>query len=112
MVQHLDDSFRRKLTQLYKQQIPANGAVLDLMSSWVSHLPKDVKYSLVVGHGMNAQEVHQQGALLQALRPCSQLVCAWISCWINSVYANIHLNCNRRTAGLHDCAAAEEEQAA
>lgn len=27
------------------------------MSSWVSHLPEDIKYSLVVGHGMNAQEV-------------------------------------------------------
>jgi hypothetical protein len=27
------------------------------MSSWVSHLPDDVKYARVIGHGMNAQEV-------------------------------------------------------
>ncbi|PKI79127.1 hypothetical protein CRG98_000419 [Punica granatum] len=27
------------------------------MSSWVSHLPPDVKYRRVVGHGMNAQEL-------------------------------------------------------
>ena len=57
IVHHVDDTFRRKVTQLYRQTIPAKGAVLDLMSSWVSHLPDDVSYSLVVGHGMNAQEV-------------------------------------------------------
>jgi SAM-dependent methyltransferase len=27
------------------------------MSSWVSHLPEDVEYAPVVGHGMNAQEL-------------------------------------------------------
>ena len=27
------------------------------MSSWVSHLPHNVKYSKVVGHGMNAAEL-------------------------------------------------------
>lgn len=59
IVQHVDDTFRRKVSQLYRQNIPANGTVLDLMSSWVSHLPQDVPYSLVVGHGMNAQEVRQ-----------------------------------------------------
>lgn len=57
IVQHVDDTFRRKVSQLYSQTIPANGAILDLMSSWVSHLPEDVQYKLVVGHGMNAQEV-------------------------------------------------------
>lgn len=27
------------------------------MSSWVSHLPSDVNYKRVVGHGMNSQEL-------------------------------------------------------
>jgi len=31
--------------------------VLDLMSSWVSHLPPEVKYGKVVGHGLNAAEL-------------------------------------------------------
>lgn len=31
--------------------------MLDLMSSWVSHLPADVKYEKVIGHGMNAAEL-------------------------------------------------------
>ena len=64
IVQHVDDTFRRKVSQLYRQTIPADGAVLDLMSSWVSHLPEDVNYSLVVGHGMNAQEVSTRISIL------------------------------------------------
>lgn len=63
IVQHVDDTFRRKVSQLYRQTIPANGAVLDLMSSWVSHLPEDKPYSLVVGHGMNAQEMKRNKQL-------------------------------------------------
>jgi hypothetical protein len=31
--------------------------VLDLMSSWVSHLPPEVKYGKVLGHGLNAAEL-------------------------------------------------------
>jgi SAM-dependent methyltransferase len=33
------------------------GAILDLMSSWVSHLPPEVPYSRVVGVGVNACEL-------------------------------------------------------
>jgi SAM-dependent methyltransferase len=56
-VQHLDEAFRQRLTQLYRERIPANAVVLDLMSSWVSHLPEDVSYSSVIGHGLNAREL-------------------------------------------------------
>jgi SAM-dependent methyltransferase len=31
--------------------------LLDLMSSWVSHLPPEIDYAEVVGHGMNAAEL-------------------------------------------------------
>jgi len=31
--------------------------LLDLMSSWVSHLPSEVVYAEVIGHGMNATEL-------------------------------------------------------
>ena len=53
---HVDDTFIQKVTQLYRQRIPEGAAVLDLMSSWVSHLPPERRYSKVVGHGMNAAE--------------------------------------------------------
>lgn len=31
--------------------------IMDLMSSWVSHLPSEIMYRKVVGHGLNAQEL-------------------------------------------------------
>jgi SAM-dependent methyltransferase len=45
------------VTELYREHLPAGGAVLDLMSSWVSHLPIDVSYARVMGLGMNADEL-------------------------------------------------------
>jgi hypothetical protein len=45
------------VTQLYREHLPAGGAVLDLMSSWVSHLPPDIPYRRVIGLGMNADEL-------------------------------------------------------
>ena len=58
LVKHVDDAFLAAVTRLYKELIPSESAdVFDLMSSWVSHLPADVKYNRVVGHGMNAAEV-------------------------------------------------------
>jgi len=56
-VHHLDASFRARLTALYRQRIPACAVVLDLMSSWVSHLPEDVTYQEVIGHGLNVDEL-------------------------------------------------------
>jgi SAM-dependent methyltransferase len=45
------------VTDLYRGLFPPGGAVLDLMSSWVSHLPPEVGYGEVVGHGLNAHEL-------------------------------------------------------
>src|SRR6266540_2916399 len=43
--------------QFYREYFPPGGGILDLMSSWVSHLPPDVHYRRVVGLGMNEQEL-------------------------------------------------------
>lgn len=59
-MKHVDDSFLAAVTHLYRELIPPAADVLDLMSSWVSHLPPDVTYNRVVGHGMNAAEASQQ----------------------------------------------------
>jgi SAM-dependent methyltransferase len=56
-VQHLDGAFRNRLTRLYRERIPPCAVVLDLMSSWVSHLPADITYEQVIGHGLNEQEL-------------------------------------------------------
>lgn len=56
-VTHVDDWFLSTLTQLYRDRIPPHSEVLDLMSSWVSHLPPEINYRRVVGHGLNAAEL-------------------------------------------------------
>jgi SAM-dependent methyltransferase len=56
-VTHIDDGAIAAVTALYRELLPAGGAVLDLMSSWVSHLPDDVAYTRVAGLGMNAAEL-------------------------------------------------------
>ncbi len=57
LVLHIDNHAVAVLTQLYREILPAGGVLLDLMSSWVSHLPKEVTYAEVIGHGMNAEEL-------------------------------------------------------
>ena len=57
LVTHIDDNAIRVLRGLYREILPAGGVVLDLMSSWVSHLPPDIEYVEVIGHGMNAEEL-------------------------------------------------------
>ena len=56
-VTHIDDGAIGAVTRLYARTLPAGGVVLDLMSSFVSHLPADVDYGTVIGHGMNGDEL-------------------------------------------------------
>ncbi len=57
LVTHIDDAAIAAVTSLYREVLPPGGVVLDLMSSWVSHLPDDVAFAEVIGHGMNASEL-------------------------------------------------------
>ena len=56
-VHHLSDSFRNRLTNLYSEYLLKHYIILDLMSSWVSHLPSNIRYKKVIGHGMNQAEL-------------------------------------------------------
>ena len=56
-VTHVDDSFIAQLTELYRQQLKPHTRILDLMSSWVSHLPPEMEFDHVEGHGMNEEEL-------------------------------------------------------
>ena len=56
-VTHIDDGAIAAVTSLYAELLPAGGDILDLQSSWVSHLPDSAAYASVVGHGMNAAEL-------------------------------------------------------
>lgn len=57
LVTHIDAGAIAAVTDLYRAMLPAGGRILDLMSSWVSHLPEDRIFAEVVGHGMNADEL-------------------------------------------------------
>ena len=57
MVTHIDEAATRALTAYYRATLPAGGIVLDLMSSWISHLPPEMAFTEVIGQGMNAEEL-------------------------------------------------------
>ncbi|MGQ9908628.1 MAG: methyltransferase domain-containing protein [Candidatus Flexifilum sp.] len=56
-VVHIDDGAIRALTGQLTALLPRSGTILDLMSSWRSHLPTDRRFERVVGLGMNAEEM-------------------------------------------------------
>ncbi|MFN0303007.1 MAG: class I SAM-dependent methyltransferase [Burkholderiales bacterium] len=57
IVTHIDDAAIEAVTALYREILAADTRVVDLMSSWISHLPADISYAEVVGVGMNAEEL-------------------------------------------------------
>jgi SAM-dependent methyltransferase len=57
LVLHIDTVTVAALVDFYREVLPPGASVLDLMSSWVSHLPPDVRYQSVAGLGMNAVEL-------------------------------------------------------
>ena len=62
-VHHLSDSFRNRLTSLYSEYLLNHHIILDLMSSWVSHLPSNINYKKVIGHGLNEAELNSNERL-------------------------------------------------
>ena len=65
-VVHIDEAAIATLTGIYAELLPASGRILDLMSSWRSHLPAALggKHGVsVTGLGMNAQEMQDNPQL-------------------------------------------------
>jgi hypothetical protein len=56
-VTHIDEGAIAAVTNAYRALLPPGGAILDLMSSWVSHLPPEISFASAIGHGMNAEEL-------------------------------------------------------
>ena len=57
LVTHIDEDAVAALTGYYRTILPDGGRVLDLMSSWISHLPPEIALGQVIGHGMNTEEL-------------------------------------------------------
>jgi hypothetical protein len=56
-VTHVDGGFIDRLTNLYHDRLTPNTRIFDMMSSWVSHLPDDIQFEHIYGHGLNGEEL-------------------------------------------------------
>jgi SAM-dependent methyltransferase len=56
-VTHVDEGFIQQLTDLYRDRLSPNTRIFDMMSSWVSHLPDEIEFEHVEGHGLNGEEL-------------------------------------------------------
>lgn len=63
LVQHIDAAAISVVRGIYTRFLQPGMQVLDLMSSWVSHLPDNIDALTVTGLGMNAQELAQNPRL-------------------------------------------------
>jgi hypothetical protein len=62
-VTHVDEGFIQQLTDLYRDRLQPNTRILDMMGSWVSHLPEEMQFAHVEGHGLNAEELSRNPRL-------------------------------------------------
>jgi Methyltransferase domain len=56
-VTHVDEGFIDRLTNLYRERLTPQMRIFDMMSSWVSHLPDEMEFEHVEGHGLNESEL-------------------------------------------------------
>lgn len=63
LVNHIDDTAIGVLSSLYGEVLTPESEVLDLMSSWTSHLPDDLSLQRVTGLGLNGPELAQNRRL-------------------------------------------------
>ena len=68
MVVHLDEKAVARVKEIARRHIPpVQGRILDLMSSFRSHLPEDRPYGEVIGLGMNEAEMQANPQLTRWL---------------------------------------------
>lgn len=62
-VTHIDDFAIESLAKYYSEHLEINSKLVDLCSSWVSHLPKSHSFQEVIGIGMNEKELQKNPRL-------------------------------------------------
>ena len=63
LVVHIDDHAIAAIGRYFSEMLPEDGVILDLMSSWRSHLPSNFRAGRVVGLGMNDVEMRENPQL-------------------------------------------------
>ena len=59
LVNHLDGAAMQRVTDIYARFLRPGNSILDLMSSWNSHLPESIQNIDVVGVGLNREEMER-----------------------------------------------------
>ena len=67
LVVHIDDHAIRAIRDYLSEELPSGGVILDLMSSWRSHLPEGQVREKVVGLGLNSVEMKENPQLDDAV---------------------------------------------
>ncbi len=60
---HIDDHAIAAIGRYFADNLPEGGVILDLMSSWRSHLPPQFRAENVIGLGMNEVEMNENPQL-------------------------------------------------
>ena len=63
LVVHIDDRAIEAVGEYFSSSLPSDGIILDLMSSWRSHLPADFARERLIGLGLNAVELAENPQL-------------------------------------------------
>ena len=67
LVVHIDEQAIDAVARYFASALPPGGVILDLMSSWRSHIPDDLSMEKLVGLGLNAVEMAENPQLDQAV---------------------------------------------
>jgi SAM-dependent methyltransferase len=62
---HIDDYAIEAARRLYAELLPKHGALLDLMSSYKSHMPPELEWIRLAGLGMNETELRKNDQLTE-----------------------------------------------
>ncbi len=67
LVVHIDDWAIKTVGEIFEQRLQRGGVLLDLMSSWRSHLPAALRPAAVTGLGLNRVEMEDNPALTEVV---------------------------------------------
>jgi SAM-dependent methyltransferase len=65
LVTHIDDDAIEAARRLYAELLPQDGELLDLMSSYRSHLPPELRWRRLAGLGLNEVEMRENPQLTE-----------------------------------------------
>ncbi len=95
LVSHIDERARLTLSEVYGKTLENGCSVLDLMSSWQSHIPEPLEFKELHGIGMNPHELQANGRLtsyqvhdlnVNPMIPCSDRTFDHVICSLSVEY--------------------------